>query len=82
MFINHKAVIVSFTAMLLFSSTALSQKGVDSQTQKIKDDGNKVTTRSTDATRSFDWGKGKTKVRDRLPELRNAGRGRVMSQST
>ena len=45
---------------------AHAQKGVDTQTQKIKDDGNKVTTRSNDATRSFDWGKGKTKVRDRL----------------
>ncbi|MBK8467210.1 MAG: hypothetical protein IPL32_15435 [Chloracidobacterium sp.] len=52
---------------ILFAGVdAYSQKGVDSQTQKIKDDGNKVTTRSSDATRSFDWGKGKTKVRDRL----------------
>ena len=60
----------SFTvcaAVVLFSAGISAQKGVDTQTQKIKDDGNKVTTRSTDATRSFDWGKGKTKVRDRLP---------------
>ena len=53
-------------AVLLVSVGAHAQKGVDTQTQKIKDDGNKVTTRSNDATRSFDWGKGKTKVRDRL----------------
>jgi len=51
---------------VIFCTSTYAQKGVDSQTQKIKDDGNKVTTRSNDATRSFDWGKGKTKVRDRL----------------
>ena len=50
-----------------FGSVALAQKGVDTQTQKIKDESNKVTTRPNDASRSFDWGKGKTKVRDRLP---------------
>jgi hypothetical protein len=41
-----------------------SQKGVDTQTQKIKEDSSKTTSRQTDATRSFDWGKGKTKTRD------------------
>jgi hypothetical protein len=51
----------------VLASGVLAQKGVDPQTQKIKDDGNKVTTRSNDVSRSFDWGKGKTKVRDRLP---------------
>jgi len=55
-------------AVLALGTASLAQqKGVDSQTQKIKDDSNKVTTRPNDATRSFDWGKGKTKVRDRLP---------------
>jgi hypothetical protein len=44
-----------------------AQKGVDSQTTTIKAEANKVTTRGNDVTRSFDWGKGKTKVRDRLP---------------
>ena len=53
-------------AILFAHGSIYAQKGVDSQTQKIKDDGNKVTTRSNDATRSFDWGKGKTKVRERL----------------
>jgi len=48
---------------------ALAQKGVDKQTQKIKDDTapSKTLQRENDATRSFDWGKGKTKVRDPLP---------------
>ena len=53
------------TLAVTFSISA--QKGVDTQTQKIKDDSNKVTSRSNDASRSFDWGKGKTKVRERLP---------------
>jgi hypothetical protein len=45
---------------------AAAQKGIDTQTQTIKQEGNKTTSRGTDATRSFDWGKGKTQVRDRL----------------
>ncbi len=57
-----------FTLLILGISGATAQpKGIDTQTQKIKDDSNKTTTRSSDATRSFDWGKGKTQVRDRLP---------------
>lgn len=44
-----------------------AQKGVDSQTQTIKEDANKTTSRTSDASRSFDWGKGKTRVRERLP---------------
>lgn len=52
--------------VLLLAGAAFSQKGVDPQTQKIKEEGNKVTTRTNDVTRSFDWGKGKTKVRERL----------------
>lgn len=51
-------------AMALFAS---AQKGIDPQTEKIKQDANKTTSRGTDATRSFDWGKGKTKTRERLP---------------
>ena len=43
-----------------------TQKGIDPQTQKIKDEGNKTVARPTDANRSFDWGKGKTPVRERL----------------
>jgi len=60
---------LSYTSILLliFCSAVFAQKGVDPQTQTIKDEGNKVTSRPTDASRSFDWGKGKTKVRERLP---------------
>jgi hypothetical protein len=52
--------------VFIASFTAQAQKGVDTQTRTIRDDSNKVTSRTSDATRSFDWGKGKTKVRDRL----------------
>ena len=56
----------SFTALLL-ATGCLAQKGVDTQTEKIKSEANKVTTRQNDVKREFDWGKGKTKVRDLLP---------------
>jgi hypothetical protein len=46
--------------------SAAGQKGIDTQTQKIKDTSNKVISKENDATRSFDWGKGKTNVRERL----------------
>ena len=53
--------------VILLSVPAIAQqKGIDTQTQKIKETAIKTTTRETDATRSFDWGKGKTQVRDRL----------------
>ena len=54
-------------SILLFSPILLfAQKGIDTQTKTIKDEAKGITSRSTDATRSFDWGKGKTQVRDRL----------------
>lgn len=60
--------ILIFTFVFLgFVSMSFAQKGVDAQTKTIKDEGNKVTTRGNDVTRSFDWGKGKTKIRERLP---------------
>ncbi len=62
-----KYLILIVIAGTFFSVPIFGQKGVDTQTQTIKDSGNKVTTRTSDASRSFDWGKGKTKLRDRLP---------------
>jgi len=64
--ITMKYLILTSLAFFTFSFSMLAQKGLDPQTQTIKDSGNKVTTRPNDATRSFDWGKGKTKVRERL----------------
>jgi len=62
-----KRIIFLSTAVLAASVAVSAQKGIDTQTQVIKQDTNKTTSRPTDATRSFDWGKGKTHVRDRLP---------------
>jgi hypothetical protein len=59
----------SISAVIILSTFALGQqgKGIDSQTQKINQDNNKSTSRPNDAGgRSWDWGKEKTKVRDRL----------------
>lgn len=56
-----------FLTFTLFAMPVFAQKGIDTQTQKIKEDANKTTSRGSDATRSFDWGKGKTQVRERLP---------------
>ncbi|MFN6964803.1 MAG: hypothetical protein ACK4S4_13695 [Pyrinomonadaceae bacterium] len=52
--------------LVLATLSAFGQKGIDTQTQRIKQDANRTTTREGDANRSFDWGKGKTRVRDRL----------------
>jgi hypothetical protein len=76
-------IVTTFSCLLLLAGSLFGQvKGVDSQTQKIKDEGNKVTTRTNDVTRSFDWGKGKTKVRERLPNpYKLAGRRDILVQT-
>lgn len=63
--ISRPVSVISFVLALFCVS--FSQKGIDSQTKTIKDDSNKVTSRTNDVGRSFDWGKGKTRVRERLP---------------
>jgi hypothetical protein len=62
-----KRYFVLLSVIILLPLYAYSQKGIDTQTQKIKEDTNKTTSRGSDVSRSFDWGKGKTVVRDRLP---------------
>jgi len=57
------------SAMILFSFAVHAQKGIDPQTQKIRDEGGKTNgaQRSNEPpNRSFDFGKGKTKVRGQL----------------
>lgn len=61
-----KRSLVYFIFGLLLTGTVFAQKGVDTQTQKIKEDAKGVTSRSTDGGRSFDWGKGKTRTREPL----------------
>ena len=56
-------------AVIIFSTLAFGQggKGIDNQTKQINQDTNKTTSRPNDAGgRSYDWGQGKTKVRERL----------------
>jgi len=53
----------------LFTISAAAQKGIDPQTQKIREEGDKTTgNRKTNnpTNRSFDFGKDKTKVRGQL----------------
>lgn len=60
------SVVLSIGVLFALDSLGSAQKGIDTQTQKIKETTNKTTSRESDATRSFDWGKGKTQVRERL----------------
>jgi hypothetical protein len=65
----------AFLLLALSASFAFGQKGVDTQTRTIKEDANRTTSRPNDATRSFDFGKGKTRTRDMLANpYRLAGR--------
>lgn len=66
-------------AALTFSSAVYGQKGIDPQTQKIREEGVRTTgtQRSNEPpARSIDFGKGKTKVREQLanPYKMNARR--------
>ena len=58
------------------TGAAFAQKGIDTQTQKIQKEGNKTTDKGNDVSQSWDFGKGKTKVRERLsnPYRMNARR--------
>ncbi len=63
--------IIKYFLILAFALAAgpvLAQqtKGIDTQTQKIKDDTNKTTSRENDVSRSWNFGKDKTKVRARV----------------
>jgi len=60
------SVVLYIGVVFALDSLGTAQKGIDTQTQKIKETTNKTTSRESDATRSFDWGKGKTQVRERL----------------
>jgi hypothetical protein len=65
-----KNLFYSVFAVIVFSFAVFAQntqKGVDTQTQKIKEEANKTnTTRSNDVSRSWDFGAGKTKLSEQL----------------
>lgn len=52
-------------ALLIFASSAFAQKGIDKQTEKIREEGNQ-TTRRNDVGRAIDFGSGKTPTRNLL----------------
>lgn len=64
-----KKLFITIPAIAFFSFTVFAQKGIDPQTQRIREEGVRTTgtQRSNDAPgRAFDFGKGKTKVRAQL----------------
>jgi hypothetical protein len=66
-----KKIFFSISTIIICSAFAFGQqqggKGIDTQTRQINQDNNKTTSRPNDAGgRSWDWGAGKTKVRQRL----------------
>src|SRR5689334_9386192 len=67
---RHRTTFFIAIAILTAAVSVSAQKGIDTQTQKIKEEATKTTNRQAGEaapSRSFDWGKGKTQVRDRLP---------------
>lgn len=66
-----KNFLFTFFVFIILSAAIFGQKGVDPQTTKIRDEGNKTNTGNNTGNnppaKSFDWGAGKTKVRERLP---------------
>lgn len=57
---------IIFTFSVFVSAQGTTQKGIDPQTQTIKESGKTTTTPTTGGGRTLDWGKGKTRVRERL----------------
>ncbi len=81
-----KKIIYLIFALGIFSTAAFAQKGIDTQTEKIKEagkDSNPQTNNQTNTptNRTFDWGKGKTKTRPPLanPYRLNARRDVLIS---
>ena len=67
---NRFTVVLAFLLLIVSTVAAQTGKGVDTQTRKIKDDSSQTSTHprnETDAHKTIDWGKGKTRVRDPLP---------------
>lgn len=61
-----KRLLIVVLMSLLFVSASFAQKGVDTQTQKIRQDTSKTTQTDRDSGRGWSFGKDKTKVRERL----------------
>lgn len=77
-----KKIIYSFSLTLIFSFAVCAQKGIDTQTKKIKEEGGRSTQSIGVGGRSLDWGKDKTKVRELLanPYKMNSRRDLLVKQ--
>lgn len=62
-----KKCILLLTILFVMSIGAYAQKGVDVQTQKIKDEGNKAVNPTSNNTNLLNWGKDKTKTLPPIP---------------
>lgn len=77
-----KSLISSLLALLLLTSLAEAQKGVDSQNQKIQKEATRTTDKGGDVSRSWSFGAGKTQSVDRLPNpLRLSARRDVLIEN-
>lgn len=82
-----KKIFYSISITFVFTVSIFAQeKGVDNQTQKIKQESTKTTQTTTNNSggRSYDWGEGKTKVRAMLanPYKLNARRDQLIETIT
>lgn len=62
-----KKILFSVAVSCVLASAAFAQKGVDPQSKKIHEDGVRGTQITSNNSSSFDFGKGKTKTREMLP---------------
>lgn len=84
-----KNLFYTLTAIAVFSVAAVAQKGIDTQTEKIKQESSTTTPQSNNRTtsptnKSWSWGEGKTKVRPPLanPYRLNARRDVLVGNIT
>lgn len=82
-----KKIFYSISLLSVFALSLFAQeKGVDNQTQKIKQEGGKTTQTTTNNSggRSWDWGEGKTKTRAMManPYKLNARRDQLIETIT
>lgn len=61
-----KTILLTLAALASLTASAFAQKGIDNQTQKIKEDASRNLPNPMRDGQGFDWGKGKTPVRGKL----------------
>lgn len=74
-----KNLFLIFVSLILVSGV-FAQKGVDTQTKTIKEEGNKTTNKGNDVSRTIDFGKEKAKIGSQLsnPYRMNSRRDRLI----